>query len=122
MTKANKKAAQEFAKFWENKGYEKGESQKFWNMLLRDILNVEKPETFIEYEDKVMMDKSTGFIDGYIPSSKVLLEQKSADKDLRKAVKQSDGSLLTPYQQAKRYIIDLPVSRHPKWVITCNFK
>ena len=120
--KEQKKAAKIFAEYWKDKGYEKGESQSYWNMLLRTVLDVENPETFIEYEDKVLMDKSTGFIDGYIPSSKVLIEQKSIDKDLKKAVKQSDGSLLTPFQQAKKYIVDLPVDRHPRWVITCNFK
>lgn len=122
MRNEKKKAAENFAKHWEGKGYEKGESQTFWNMLLRDILDIEKPENFIEYEDRVLMDKSTGFIDGYIPSSKVLIEQKSIDKDLKKAIRQSDGSLLTPFQQAKRYIADLPLDRHPRWVIISNFK
>lgn len=122
MKDNKKKKAQEFVKYWEGKGYEKGESQTFWNTLLRDLFDIEKQETFIEYEDRVVLDKSTGFIDAYIPSSKVMIEQKSADKELNKAIKQSDGSLLTPYQQAKKYIVDLPVSKHPRWVITCNFK
>ena len=122
MADVVKKQAEEFAKKWEGRGYEKGESQSFWNGLLRDILGVEKPEDFIEYEDQVLMDKSTGFIDGYIPSAKILIEQKSIDKDLKKPVRQSDGSLLTPFEQAKRYIVDLPVDRHPRWVITCNFR
>ena len=117
-----KNKAASFAKYWEDKGYEKGESQTFWNMLLRDLFDITEPEQYIEYEDQVMMDASTGFIDGYMPKTKVLIEQKSKDKDLRKAIKQSDGTLLTPFQQAKKYIVDLPVDRHPKWVITCNFK
>lgn len=117
-----KQAAKEFAEYWKDKGYEKGQSQQYWNMLLRDVLGVDKPELFIEYEDQVLMDKSTGFIDGYIPSTKVMIEQKSKDKNLKNAIKQSDGSLLTPFQQAKKYIVDLPVSKHPKWVITCNFQ
>lgn len=37
-------------------------------------------------------------------------------------IKQSDGTLLNPFQQAKRYITELPVSKHPRWVVTCNFK
>ena len=122
MTNERKKAARQFTETWKGRGYEKGESQTFWNMLLRDVLGVGKPETFIEYEDQVLMDKSTGFIDGYIPAAKVLIEQKSADKDLSKPAKQSDGTFLTPFQQAKRYIVDLPVDRHPRWVITCNFR
>ena len=115
-------AAKQFADFWKNKGYEKGQSQSFWLQLLKDVLGVEKPTEFIEFEDQVHIDKNTGFIDGYIPSTKVLIEQKSIDKDLRKGIRQSDGSLLTPFQQAKKYIAELPVSRHPKYVITCNFK
>ena len=115
-------AAKEFSEFWKDKGYEKGQSQTFWLQLLRQVYGIEKPEEFIEFEDQVHIDKNTGFIDGYIPSTKVLIEQKSIDKDLRKAIKQSDGSLLTPFQQAKKYIAELPVSKHPRWVITCNFK
>ena len=114
--------AKEFAEYWKDKGYEKGQSQSFWIQLLGDVLGVENPIEFIEFEDQVHIDKSTGFIDGYIPSTKVLIEQKSIDKDLRKPIKQSDGSLLNPFQQAKKYIAELPVSKHPKWVITCNFK
>ncbi len=52
----------------------------------------------------------------------MLIEQKSLDKDLRKPIKQSDGTFLTPFQQAKRYAAELPVSMHPRWVVTCNFR
>lgn len=117
-----KKRAKEFAEFWKDKGYEKGQSQIFWTTLLTDVFGVENISEFIEFEDQVHIDKTTGFIDGYIPSTKVLIEQKSIEKDLRKPIKQSDGSLLNPFQQAKKYIAELPVSKHPKWVITCNFK
>ena len=117
-----KNAAKQFAEFWKDKGYEKGQSQAFWLQLLNQVFGIERPETYIEFEDQVHIDKSTGFIDGYIPTTKVLIEQKSIDKDLRKGIRQSDGSLLTPFQQAKKYIAELPVSKHPKWVITCNFK
>ena len=117
-----KQAAKKFAEFWKDKGYEKGQSQVFWYSLLSEVLGVENPKEFIEFEDQVHIDKNTGFIDGYIPTTKVLIEQKSIDKDLRKGIRQSDGSLLNPFQQAKKYIAELPLSRHPKWVITCNFK
>ena len=116
-----RKQAKEFAEYWKDKGYEKGQSQVFWLTLLKDVLGVEHPERIISFEDQVKLDH-TSFIDGYIASTKVLIEQKSIDKDLSKAIKQSDGSLLTPFQQAKRYISELPVSKHPRWVITCNFK
>lgn len=117
-----KKKAKEFAELWKDKGYEKGQSQIFWTTLLTNVFGVENISKFIEFEDQVHIDKTTGFIDGYIPSTKVLIEQKSIEKDLRKPIKQSDGSLLNPFQQAKKYIAELPVSKHPKWVITCNFK
>lgn len=121
MTDAQQqKAAKEFSAYWEGKGYEKGESQKFWLSLLRDVYGVEHPEQFIEFEDQVHLDH-TSFIDGYIPSTRVLIEQKALDKDMKKGIRQSDGSYLSPFQQAKRYITELPVSRHPRWVITCNF-
>ena len=121
MTETNrKKAAKDFAEFWSGKGYEKGESQPFWLSLLRDVYGVEHPERFIIFEEQVHLDH-TSFIDGTIPSTKVLIEQKGLGKDLNKPIRQSDGTPLTPFQQAKRYIMELPVSQHPRWVITCNF-
>lgn len=119
--KQQKKAAKEFAEYWKDKGYEKGQSQKFWIDLLQNVYGVENATHFISFEDQVHIDKSTGFIDGYIESTKVMIEQKSLGKDLRKAIKQSDGTFLNPFQQAKRYIVELPVDKHPRWVITCNF-
>ena len=115
-----KVAAKQFAAYWKNKGYEKGESQAFWLSLLRDVYGVEHPEQFITFEEQVHLDH-TSFIDGTIPATKVLIEQKGLGKDLKKPIRQSDGTLLTPFQQAKRYITELPLSQHPRWVITCNF-
>lgn len=116
-----KEAARQFAAYWKDKGYEKGESQPFWLSLLRDVYGVEHPEQFITFEEQVHLDH-TSFIDGTIPSTKVLIEQKGLGKDLKKPIKQSDGTLLTPFQQAKRYITELPLSQHPRWVVTCNFE
>jgi len=122
MTDSQQKiAAQKFADLWKNKGYEKGDTAPFWLSLLRDVFGIENPEQFISFEDKVLMDKANGFMDVMIPSTKVLIEQKSLNIDLSKPIKQSDGTFLTPFQQAKRYIVDLPVSQHPRWVVTCNF-
>ena len=117
-----RKAAKEFAEYWKDKGYEKGESQSFWLSLLRDVLGVEHPEHYVRFEQQAKIDKANGFIDVVIPSTRVMIEQKGAHKDLRKGILQSDGGVLNPFQQAKRYIVDLPVSEHPRWVITCNFK
>ena len=122
MNKIEKeKNAKAFSEFWADKGYEKGESQKFWLSLLRDVLGVQHPEAYIFFEDQVKLDH-TSFIDGFIPATHVLIEQKGTGKDLRKAIKQSDGSLLTPFQQAKRYSAELPYSKRPRWIITCNFQ
>jgi hypothetical protein len=116
-----KAAARRFAEFWRGKGYEKGQTQPFWIDLLK-VLGVADPERgFIEFEDKAHIDAAHGFIDGYIPATRVMVEQKSLGKNLRAAIPQSDGSLLTPFQQAKRYCLDLPLSRHPRWIVTCNF-
>lgn len=29
--------------------------------------------------------------------------------------------MLNPFQQARRYVVSLPVSEHPRWIVTCNF-
>ncbi len=115
-----KKAAKKFAEYWQGKGYEKGESQPFWLALLRDVFGVAEPEKWIKFEAPVLLGH-TGFIDGYIEATRVLIEQKGLDKDLRAKIKQSDGSFLTPFEQAKRYITELPLSKQPRWVVTCNF-
>lgn len=121
MTDAQQRvAAKKFAEDWKDKGYEKGMSQPFWLSLLRDVYGVEHPEQYISFEEQVHLDH-TSFIDGTIPATKVLIEQKGLGKDLRKPIKQSDGSLLTPFQQAKRYVTELPLSQHPRWIVTCNF-
>ena len=119
--KEQKKAAKEFAERWKGRGYEKGESNLFWIDLLTHVYGVDNIAEFISFEDQVHLDH-TSFIDGYIKSTHVMIEQKSIGKDLRKAIKQSDGSLLNPFQQAKRYVTELPVSQHPRWIVTCNFE
>ena len=116
-----KKLIGQFVTRWKGQGYEKGQSQTFWIELLHDVLGVERPTEFISFESQVMLSH-TSFIDAYIPSTKVLIEQKSMDKDLRASIKQSDGTMLTPFQQAKRYASELPVSKHPRWVVVCNFQ
>ena len=114
-------AASEFAARWEGRGYERGESQPFWIDLLSNVFGIDTPtDGFITFEDHQMVDASN-YIDGRIPSTRVLIEQKSKNKDLREPVLQSDGARLTPFQQARRYVVGLPVSEHPRWIVTCNF-
>ena len=116
-----KKAAKEFADFWKNKGDERQETARFWIGLLEKVLGMENPAERIEFEKKVQL-KHTSFIDAYIPETKVLIEQKSVDTDLRKEAKQSDGAMLTPYRQAKRYADEMPNSLRPDWIVVCNFR
>lgn len=115
-----KKQAKAFIKRWENRGNERQDSQPFWLDLLRSVYGIENPETYISFEDKVQLDH-TSFIDGWIEKTKVLIEQKGAHKDLNKGIRQSDGSFLTPFQQAKRYSANLPYSKRPRWIVTSNF-
>ena len=106
---------------WKGRGYERGESQPFWIDLLTNVFGIATPSNgFIIFEDHHKVDASN-YIDGRIPSTRVLIEQKSKDKDLRAPIRQSDGSLLNPFQQARRYVVGLPVSEHPRWIVTCNF-
>ena len=113
-------AAAEFAERWQGKGYEKGQSQLFWADLLTNVYGVENLPAFLLYEEQVKVDV-TNFIDVHIPSTKVIIEQKSIDKDLRAPIKQSNGNMYTPFQQAKQYSAGLKYSERPRWIVTCNF-
>ena len=122
MTEADrKKAAKAFAEYWKDRGDEKSDSQSFWLALVRDVLGVAEPEKFILFEERVKLDH-TSFIDGHIPSTHVLIEQKKKGLNLRSPIRQSDGTLLNPFQQAQRYSAALPYSLRPRWIITCNFE
>ena len=114
------KAAADFAAFWQDKGYEKGQNQIFWTTLLNQVYGIEHPEQFVVFEEQVQLDH-TSFVDARIPSTKVLIEQKSLGKDLGAPIPQSDGHSLTPFEQAKRYADSLPNSQRPRWIVTCNF-
>ena len=119
--KIDNKAVKSFVERWTGKGYEKGQSQIFWIELLTEVLGVKTPSEIISFEDQVKLDH-TSFIDAYIISTHVMIEQKSIDKDLRASIKQSDGTMLSPFAQAKRYASELPYSKRPRWIVTCNFK
>jgi methylase len=119
--KEQKKNAQAFIKRWENRGNERQDSQSFWIDLLQSVYGIEEATGYIKFEDTVKMDK-TSFIDGYIEKTRVLIEQKSRTKDLSKAIVQSDGSKLTPFQQAKRYATEIGFSKYPRWIVVSNFQ
>jgi type I restriction-modification system DNA methylase subunit len=115
------KAAREFAERWEGKGNEKSDTQSFWMSLLRQVFGIDAPEQYILFEQPISLGH-TSFYDAYIPTTKVLIEQKSIDKDLNKGYPQSDGQTLTPFQQANRYAKEMRYSERPRWIVTCNFQ
>ena len=121
MTAEKRAAIREFVEKWQGKGDEKQETQRFWMALLQDIYDVADLSQYIEFEKTVQLGHQS-YIDGYISSTKVLIEQKGKDIDLSKGQKQSDGSILSPFQQARRYAGYLPYDEQPRWVIVCNFK
>ncbi len=114
-------AARQFMNNWAGRGYEKGESSTFWLDLLSNVYGVVNVGNYIKFEEQVKLDH-TSFIDGHIPATHVLIEQKSIHKDLLTPIRQSDGSFLTPFQQAKKYSSEIPYSQRPRWIVTCNFK
>lgn len=113
-------AAKEFAMQWENRGNEKSDTQHFWTDLLQKVLLVSDPHSYIEFEKPVRF-KNQQSIDGYIFSTRVLIEQKSFGIKLDVPLPQSDGAKLTAYQQARRYISGLSNLENPRYIITCNF-
>ncbi|MBD5101311.1 MAG: class I SAM-dependent DNA methyltransferase [Subdoligranulum sp.] len=122
MTDAQQRAAaKQFAADWQGRGDEKQETQAFWLALLQKVFDVAEPEKFVAFELPVKLSH-TSFIDGYIGQTRVLIEQKGRDIDLRKGYKQSDGSLLTPFGQARRYAGYLPHDQNPRWIVVCNFQ
>ena len=122
MTESQQRAAaKQFTTTWLGRGDEKQETQSFWLSLLQKVYGVDDPDSFISFEVPVKLSH-TSFIDGYIESTRVLIEQKGRDIDLRKGSRQSDGSLLTPYQQARRYAGYLPHNQNPRWIVVCNFQ
>ena len=119
------KGAKKFVERWVGKGYEKGETQRFWLELLHALFGIENPMSMMEFElpvKTITKEKGSDFIDAYIPSTKVLIEQKGSHVDLSAKYRQSDGQELTPYQQARRYAAGLPVSKTPRWIVACNFQ
>ena len=119
--KEQKKAAKQFAADWVGRGDELQETSNFWIQLLQNVFGLPDATKYIEFQKTVQL-VHTKFIDAYIPSTKILIEQKGADINLQKKYKQSDGAMLTPYEQAKRYADDLPNSLRPRWIIVCNFQ
>ncbi|MBR1579355.1 MAG: class I SAM-dependent DNA methyltransferase [Selenomonadaceae bacterium] len=105
---------------WKARGDEKSDAQSFWLDLIR-ALGINDPTKFIRFEIPIDVDDHKCFIDGWIGSTKVLIEQKSRGIDLDKSARQSDGAFLNPFEQALRYAYALPFSQRPRWIVVCNF-
>nr|WP_295027728.1 type IIL restriction-modification enzyme MmeI [uncultured Mobiluncus sp.] len=116
MMVADLAAAREFAAQWAGKGYEKGECQKFWTLLLRDVLGYERMDSVL-FEHRVA---GGGFIDVWIRDASVMVEQKSLRVDLD-APEMRQGVLKTPLSQVWDYAEDLPLAEQPRFLVTCNF-
>ncbi len=113
-------AAAAFARKWAGVGDEKQDSQRFWIELLQTVYGVANPAEFVRFEQRVQL-AHTSFIDVMIPATHTMIEQKSLGKDLNAPIRQADGTLLKPVEQAKRYAAALPYSERPRWIISCNF-
>ena len=71
-----RQAAKEFYERYKDRGGEKQDDQSFWNDLLHDVLGVERPSDFIDYQKKIHFEDSVKYADGYIKTTKILIEQK----------------------------------------------
>ena len=118
-------AARDFANRWNGSHYEDEECKSFWIDLLQSVFGVEEAahsNSFINFEKRVKLKGATKKIDGYIPSTKVLIEQKSSDVHLDWTLPFSGlSNPVTAYGQANYYADHLPFSEKPRWIVTCNF-
>ena len=124
INNTQKQAAKAFVHEWTGKGYEKGETQRFWLSLLHTVFGIDNPMKMMEFElpvRTITKEKGSDFIDAYITPTKVLIEQKGSHVDLNTKYRQSDGAELSPYQQARRYAAGLPHNMNPRWIVACNF-
>lgn len=127
MTDAEQReAARQFVNRWRNGGDEKQDCHAYWIQLLQNVLGVNDVTDYIQFEKPVKLPEGDGkihtrYIDGYIPAVKALIEQKGSVHPLDEKEHQSGGEMLTPYEQAKRYNDNLPLSEKARWIVTCNF-
>ncbi|MDK7189336.1 class I SAM-dependent DNA methyltransferase [Bifidobacterium sp. UMB1230] len=112
----HKKAA-EFIERWQGRGDEKQETQKFWLDFMQNVLDVPNAINNTEFEYRTA---GGGYIDMLCTDSRFLVEQKSKNVDLDKP-EERQGTLVTPAEQAVRYSDNLPLSKKPTFICTCNF-
>lgn len=128
-----KRNAKEFVKEWSGIKSKNADEDKyrqtFWNSFCQLIggVSVDQLKTFIEFEKGVRVKNpkngeiTTKKIDCYIPSTKVLIEQKQSNVSLDETSLRG-GEEITPYHQAQIYNNNLPNSERANYIITSNFK
>jgi len=116
----NPDAARAFAQRWAGRGDEKSDTQTFWLEMLGQVLSAPNPFELIRFERSVKLGHRS-FMDAFISSTHVLIEQKSLGVDLDTPQRQSDGTLLTPFRQAARYNSMLPYSERARWIVISDF-
>ena len=122
MTNAEKReAARQFYNKWVNKGREDEDDRSYWLDILQRVMGADDATDRVEFQKKVIVDGNTKRIDAYIPETRVIIEQKTLGIKLDSKIHQSGGIELTPYEQAKRYNDNLPVSEKARWIVTSNF-
>ena len=99
--------AAEFAREWKDSGYEKGETQSFYNEFF-EIFGV-KRRTVARYEEQVKrLDDSHGFIDLFWPGV-LLVEQKSAGSRSEQGAKTRQTPISTALQGARATALPVAV-------------
>ena len=82
---------------WKDRGKEDEDDRSYWIDIMQDLMGVDHVTDKLEFQKKVVgPDGNTKRIDVYIPSTKVLIEQKSLNIALDKP--QSGHNGMTPYE------------------------
>ena len=98
-----------FSNEWRDAAYEKGETQSFYNDFFK-VFGVQR-RSVARYEEHVdKLDNRSGYIDLFWPGQ-LLVEQKSAGRDLAKA-----------YGQAGEYFDALPERDRPRYILVSDFQ
>ena len=116
----NPQDIKKFAVDWKERGSEKSDANAFWIELLH-AFGIAEPTKFMKFELPIDVEEHKCFIDIWLPTTRVLIENKSRGIDLEKPARQSDGKFLTPFRQALRYADALPYSQRPRRIVICNF-
>ena len=122
-TNEQQKKVKEFVKNWSGECKEDGKTAPFWLSLLRDVFGVENPEQYIRFEDTCKHEEKGNalYVDAWIPSVRVMIEQKASGVALDKPYKRHGRTFQSVYEQAFEYDQTLPISQRSKYIIACNF-